>query len=368
MLAGRYGRLSIQFGKPISLSQVLPETESEIPAATTHVRRRAIIARLGHQVMNEINAVTAVAPGSLVAMALLSHHRRGLPQNELLSTCERLARTLRRFNARFSPSLVPPAKHSANGESAPTSMPSAPLHEAVELFVRAGHVEARRVGDDVIYLVPASERMSLDLAKNVIIHFFVERALFATALLASPGPPLPLTMVRERVLALSRIFKYEFSFRTDAPFDRIFGDGVASMVEDSELSILESDAGDAGPTLVPRGKDGLEQLDLYANILENFLEGYRVAARGLSTLLRGPLTPRDLAKRAITTGERMYLAKEIGRREAVSRPMLENAYCSFVDQGYLARREGKVALTESYASASAVATIEARFQLFLKRA
>jgi len=47
--------------------------------------------------------------------------------------------------------------------------------------------------------------------------------------------------------------------------------------------------------------------------------------------------------------------------------MLENAYCSFVDQG-IARREGKVALTESYASASAVATIEARFQLFLKRA
>jgi len=81
------------------------------------------------------------------------------------------------------------------------------------------------------------------------------------------------------------------------------------MVEDSELSILESDAGDAGPTLVPRGKDGLEQLDLYANILENFLEGYRVL-RGTLHAVRGPLTPRDLAKRAITTGERMYLAKE----------------------------------------------------------
>jgi len=71
-----------------------------------------------------------------------------------------------------------------------------------------------------------------------------------------------------------------FSFRTDAPFDRIFGDGVASMVEDSELSILESDAGDAGPRLFP-GEGRAEQLDLYANILENFLEGYRVAARDL---------------------------------------------------------------------------------------
>jgi hypothetical protein len=77
--------------------------------------------------------------------------------------------------------------------------------------------------------------------------------------------------------------------------------------------------------------------------------------------------PRDLSKRAITTGERMYLAKEIGRREAVSRPMLENAYASFVDQGYLARRDGRLALTESYANVCAVATIEARFQQFLKR-
>ena len=47
----------------------------------------------------------------------------------------------------------------------------------------------------------------------------------------------------------------------------------------------------------------------------------------------------------------MFLAGEIARREAVSRPLLENAYASFVDQGYLARASGgKIALTESYAT------------------
>ena len=44
----------------------------------------------------------------------------------------------------------------------------------------------------------------------------------------------------------------------------------------------------------------------------------------------------------------------------LSRPLLENAYTSFVDQGYLSRTAGKLALTDSYATASAVATIEAR--------
>jgi glycerol-3-phosphate O-acyltransferase len=44
----------------------------------------------------------------------------------------------------------------------------------------------------------------------------------------------------------------------------------------------------------------------------------------------------------------------------VSRPLLENAYASFVDQGYVSRSSGKLALTESYATQSAVGTIEAR--------
>ena len=44
----------------------------------------------------------------------------------------------------------------------------------------------------------------------------------------------------------------------------------------------------------------------------------------------------------------------------MSRPLLENAHTSFVDLGYLARVDGKLALTPSYSTSSAVATIESR--------
>jgi hypothetical protein len=56
----------------------------------------------------------------------------------------------------------------------------------------------------------------------------------------------------------------------------------------------------------------------------------------------------------------MFLAGEISRQEAVSRPLIENAYSSFVDQGYLVRDGAKLSLTETYATASALGTIEAR--------
>jgi glycerol-3-phosphate O-acyltransferase len=270
-----------------------------------------------------------------------------------MARCERLAHTLRRAGARFSPSLAP-----AGGEP----MRPEALHEAVELFVRAEHVEEHRVGEDLIYVVPTQARMSLDLAKNVIIHFFAARALVATALLSPPGPPLGRDTLRERVSALSRLFKFEFTFRSDAPFERIFDEELAAMEADGELARVVQRPSEGPGALVPKGDEGRAQVELYARLIENFVEGYRVAARGLAALLRGPLAAKELVKRTMVTGERMFLAGEIARREAVSRPMIENAYSSFVDQGYLAKSGGRYALPESYASASAVRTIEARIE------
>ena len=345
VMVGRYGRLSVQFGKAMTLADILREVDPKASpddlATMTPPRRRAVITRLAWRVMHEINAVTAVTPGSLVATALLAHDRRGIAQADLFDACDRLARTLRRTGARFSPSL------GALGQQ------KSGLREALDLFARAGHVEAHAVGGDVIYVVPPEARMSLDLAKNVIMHFFVARALIATALLA-PGAPVKADTVRERVLALSRLFKHEFTFRADARFETIFDEEVAAMESDGEL-----EPGSAG-ALVPKGEDGRAQVELYARLVENFVDGYRIAARGLGALLKGPLALKDVVKRAIPTGERMFLAGEIARREAVSRPLLENAYASFVDQGYVSRSSGKLALTESYATQSAVGTIEAR--------
>jgi glycerol-3-phosphate O-acyltransferase len=385
VMVGHYGRLNVQFGRPLSLGQILseidPSASPDSLATMPPARRRALITRLGFRAMNEINAATAATPGALVATALLAHEGRGMPYDELLTTSERLARTLRSEGARFSPSLAgPPGATAAPGAQAPIR--AAALREAADLFVRAGNVKTRRVASETIYVVPDEKRTSLDLAKNGIIHFFAARALIATALLASPpgGPssagsgastgsavparqeeerrrPVPLDSVRERVLALSRLFKYEFTFRADAPFERIFEEEIAAMETDGEIERL---AGGGVVSVVPKGPDGSLQIGLYARLLQNFLEGYRVAARGLAALLRGALANKDLTRRAIATGERMFLAGEIGLRESISRPMFDNAYASFGDQGYVARIDGKLALTPSYATASAVGTIEGR--------
>jgi glycerol-3-phosphate O-acyltransferase len=368
ILARRYGRLSVQFGELLTLEGVLkeldPQANTSALAQLTPARRRAVVTRLAYRVMNEINRVTAVTAGSLVACALLVHGKRGLAHDELITLCERIARSLHAFGARFSPSLSHPKE--------PGRIRLEALREALELFVKAGHVHAKLPGDtgrkeslrgprsDAIYIVDDDARMSLDLAKNVIIHFFVSRALVATAVLAHSVPSIGVSALRERVLVLSKLFKYEFQFRADATFDAIFDETLAAMVADGELER-------EGDVVTSHGDAGRAQVVLYRQLIRNFVESYRVAARSLALLIRAPMPLKDLTKRAIGVGERMYLAGEIERREAVSRPVIENAYAAFVDLQFLNRSDGKLSLPTSYASADTVATIEARITAFIDR-
>jgi glycerol-3-phosphate O-acyltransferase len=362
VIADRYGRISVQFGKLISLDEMRREVEGpKNGAPLPPAKRRTIVTRLAHRVMHEINRVTAVTPGALVATALLTQGRRGLAHEDLLLTCERLATSLHGFGARFSGSLLvrPGSKELRRGA----------IVEAIELFVKTGKVQVLSAGstlgvgrsktqipgDGAVYVVREEGRIALDIAKNLVVHFFVSRAMIATGMLVTSGP-VPRETLRERVEGLSRLFKYEFTYRPDATFDRIFEDELAAMMANGE--VRETEAG-----LVP-GSDGRAQLVMAARILATFVEGYGVAAATLPVLLKGPLAPKDLAKRGLATGERLYLAGEVERREAVSRSLLENAFSAFVDEGYLVRVDGKYALADSFNTAEALQAVEHRLALF----
>jgi glycerol-3-phosphate O-acyltransferase len=369
LLGQRYGRISVQFGEIQTLDKL--GADAHAGDRITPARRRAIVTRLAYRVMNEINRVTAVTPGALVAAALLAHRKRGMSYDDLVSACEELAGVLHDLGARFSPSLSHPAPDAGGGKRIRLEA----IREACDLFVRAGHVEARLPGDagkrtgklkgalpGAILMVPDDARLSLDLAKNIVVHFFVGRGLVATALASTQQRSLP--ALRERVRALSRLFKYEFTFRADATFDRIFDETIAELVRAGDL-VVDPAAGTVA--FDERTDDAVAHAALYVEMLRNFVEGYRVAARSLSLLVRGPMTAKELGKRALAIGERMFLAGEIERREAVCGPIVENAFEAFVDLEYVNRNEGKLELPESYASAETVGTIEAKVAGFLVR-
>ena len=398
LLRGRYGRLNIQFGEILSLWDIRANGEASTSTeerSTMHpAKRRGLVTRLAHRVMAEINRATAVTPGAVVATALLNHPHRGISHGELTSICRRLIKVLKGLGARISHALLD--QHGDVREEA--------IREAAQLFIEAETVVAtvpgegasiarsRRAkiytGPDVMYVVPDDKRLSLDLSKNIIVHFFVPRALVSTALSSSarrrPAPqrprqtlrpptasdaappelpgsrisPLARATLEERVRSLSRLFKFEFMFRADGTFEQNFAETLGEMITADELAL--SAQGDVGPGAGHDGWSGEAWIDFYASVARTFLESYRVAARGLTMLQKGPAAQKDLVKRALVVGERMFLAGEIERREAVTRPTIANAYLAFADQGYVSSSGGKIALAESFSTSAAVAAIESK--------
>jgi glycerol-3-phosphate O-acyltransferase len=359
-VTGRYGRLDVQFGEPLTLEQIaqeLGEGHADMSQLSPG-KRRALVTRLAHRVTQRINEATSVLPGALVATVLLSHPRRGMGHAELLATAQRLTVWLGKRGARFGATLVRSPDALELSEAAIT--------EALDLYAKSKLLEIHRpdsvpggkggrprAGEGAIYVVPPEARLSLEIAKNHIVHFFVARSLVACAIFASPSLPTTVDALRDRVRALSRLFKHEFQFRADAPFEAIFDEELAALLADG---LLERQ-GDA--LRIPSDTASTE-LALFAALLRPFIEGYRVAARGLTLLLKSPLSTKELAKRCVPIGRRMFLAGEIECPEAVMTPLFETAVQSFVDQAYIQRQESKLVLVESFASQEAVKAIELR--------
>jgi len=364
VLASRYGRISLQFGQILTLEHV--RSDLGLPAGPlSPAKQRALVTRLGNRVMDEINRVTAVSPGALTALALLSYHRRGQTHEKLLARCGRLLATLRKLGARTIPALV-----QSNG-----ALRADAIREAAQMFADGEllhvHYPAEfgsrkrskpRAGRGAIYMVPEDKRLALDGSKNIIIHFFVERALVSMALLV-PGRNPSEADARARVQELSRLFKYEFRFRADASFDTIFEETVASMLADGDLERR-------GDQLIAGGgRDGWtghQWLMTYAGLLRNFVETYRIAARGLSGLRTGPRDVKDLVKQTLATGRLMYLSGEVERAEAISKPLIQNAFAAFQDLGEVTQAGGQMQLPPD-AKDDAQAVLEESIARYLDR-
>ena len=364
VLRHRYGRINIQFGQELTLSELCGELKINASAQMPSTARRTLITRLGNRTMDEINQVTAVTPGALTAIALLSDKRRSVGHDELIERCRRLLGVLTSYNARVTPRTATAGQ-----------LREEAIREAMQLFVDADLVEAHEPGDQesherrqhrtgsgILYRIPENKRLELDTTKNHIVHFFVERGLVATAFLMSRRTSVKLDLVCDRVQKLSRLFKHEFRFRADASFQQIFADTLGVMERDKEL-ICRGNMLDLG-----EGREdwtGDLWLRTYAAIMRNFIESYRIAARGLRLLIKGPMPDKDLLKKTLNVGRRMFLSGDIELAEAVSKPIIHNAFLSFVDEGYLTNSDKKFALTESFSNEQAINTIEGRTEGYL---
>ncbi|HEY6878011.1 MAG TPA: 1-acyl-sn-glycerol-3-phosphate acyltransferase [Polyangiales bacterium] len=351
VLRSRYGRLYIQFGEVLSFDKLLADARGETQVSRLNqldpVTRRNLVQRIGHRATYEINRVTVVTPAALFSTCLMVHRRRGMSRDTLGELATLLRDVLRRLGARLAPTIDHEGPISGRA-----------LDEAVGLLRDGKLVVQHGEGKDAVYTVPDDKRVALEYYKNNIIHFFVPRALISAALLVREDErAVSEHALRERVRKISRLFKYEFMYRADKDFDQIFDDALNDMLEAGELERFVDRV---------RPTDDLgHRVTIYAAMIRSYFEAYMLAGRAVLELPSEGLPRKDWTKRALTLGERLYLAGEIEDREAISKHKLETAFQLLRDLG-LVVTGGKGMVEPAANAAQAIGEWRSQLKAYLK--
>ena len=355
VLRSKWGRLYVQFGEIIDFDEFAEgavhrfgeEASSFVELSQDH--QRSAVRGLAHTVMHSINEVTVVTPAALVAVALLSHRKRGMTRAALMGACEDLLGTLEKMNARVAHQL-----RVGDGRIREDT-----IEEALRLFLDARLIVAHDTGPEPIYTIDSERRIALEYYQNTIIHFFVERALVAASLLVDTEQWVSLDRLGDRVKQLSRLFKHEFIYRTDAKFDEIFADTLRGLAEDDEIELRD------GHAQATEGQTR-HRLERYAIMLQTFFESYLLALRGAEIVLDGPIPKKDWYKRTLALGQQMYLAGEIERRESLSKLKLETALKALEDYRLVKTNEDILERGQGVEGVSELHALEPKLTGFLR--
>jgi glycerol-3-phosphate O-acyltransferase len=344
VLTSRHGRVYVRFDAPLSLAALAAERGFRREAHSED-EKRGLVRALGFRIVHGINRASALTPSGLLCTALLAHDRRGLTATDLTRRMT--------FLASLAEASGGAASFRVDEEGAVDPLGRGPVGEARALLEREKQLVLQSDGGEQVLHVPENARLSLDYQKNTALHLFVADALLATALLTSEDASTQ--AVRARTLLLSRLFKHEFIYDA-GDFEALFVKSVAKL---AHLGVLATD----GERLVP-ADGGREQLQLLADLLVPFVEGYVHAAEALLSLQK-PADRREFVKQALAKGQAAFLTGRLRRPESRSKVMCENALAYFEDDGVLVSTGRQLARAPAYAAREALDARVAAIRSFL---
>jgi glycerol-3-phosphate O-acyltransferase len=329
VLRSKYGRVFVDFAEPISLRVFATSRSYEIGAERSKDEpdgpRRQLVTQLAHRIVYAINQATRVTPTSIAAMVLLSRGHRGLGEEELHKNVDRFLELLQGLGARCATSLEPPTRRPA-------------IREAIGRFAADGLIGMVPAPDgDTVLQMNEAGRLALDYYKNNILHFFVPYAVVALSVMATPSKRYE--EVAETARHVSRLLKFEFSFRGDRGFEENLRQAAAFLEARRTLEIRTGEEGELWSiTLV-----GAEEAQLLANMLGVFFEAYRLTAECLDEL---PAAEKKLTASVLVRAKKQILEGRIARAESANKLTVASAIKLLTEEGIISREGGNYQLAD----------------------
>lgn len=318
VLRRRFGRVYLRVGEPIPCGPVVDASENR-PVWTERSRddTREQLLRLGERVVYRIGSVMVVLPTSLVALALLAHHRRGIRHDDLVARCVRFRAMLQ---ARGAP------------EAASMRYFDQGITQALDRFLRADRVRSFDDAGERVWGIVPEQRITLDFYKNQVLHYFATASLAAAAIRALPDGPFQIDDAKPGFEFLAGILRREFVLDPDRSATALLQEGLDALVAHGALRDIDGRLEVADTALVG---------EVYG-LLRSLLESYAVVLRSAHRLAE--LHPKGLVTALQAEREALLIAGAVTRPEALSGVNLRNAVDTFVEDGVLLRTEGGLAL------------------------
>lgn len=209
----RLGRVYLRVGEPVRCGPIVrgPQRWSKL----SRQDQKEALLLVGERLVYRIGRVTVLLPTSLVAMALLADHRRGVLHDELVARVDRLRAMLLDFGALEADSLQRPSQATV---------------DALERFVRMGAVEKHESARGAVWSIGVEQRIQLDFHKNQSLHLLAPALLAVAAIRALPDAPFSLADLRPGFAFLAWILRREFILDPDRSLSDLLADGVGALV------------------------------------------------------------------------------------------------------------------------------------------
>lgn len=211
-LRRRYGDIHIRLGEPISVASAVGSIDEGEEVSIG-------LQKLAFEVMYRIGSVTPVTPTAVVSIALLAARGAARTADDL---AEKSARLMDFVTARDLPLTDEPDLSDSETVTA-----------ILDSLLEHGNVSSHEAVGRVVYWLDDEQMIRVSYYRNVIVHFFLNRAIAEMALtsLIDEGERDP-EVAQRRMLSLRDLLKYEFFFPDKEQFLGDISDDIAYDVPD----------------------------------------------------------------------------------------------------------------------------------------
>lgn len=318
VLRRRFGKVYLRVGEGIPCSDIVDASDAQDAWADRDTEeRQADLYKVGERIVHGIGSVMVVLPTSVIALALLSHHRRGIRQRHLLPRAHRMLSLLKQQGAPMSHSLA---------------QPDSAFSEALDRFLRNNLIETFPQGGDRIWATVVDKRITLEFYKNQILHYLSAPGLCALTIRALDKGMFTEDELTETFASIAHCYRFEFIMDPMQSREQHLKAGLEALVHYGALGV------DEGHYAI---RD-TERIGEMYSLMRTFAESYRSVLQFCETIDPSVKSLKEIPAAIQKQRADLIATGAITRPEALSLVTLQNAVRAFSQDGVLEQHDARV--------------------------